>query len=84
MELKRAGSQPSVNGPAAWFTGTARIVRGDFDFAGKRFQFDERGSVKLSTRPEDIVLDLRPPSIVSASQAAQSSSESGSSMETIG
>ncbi|XAH22088.1 cupin domain-containing protein [Xylophilus sp. GW821-FHT01B05] len=25
MELKRAGSQPSVKGPAEWFTGTVRI-----------------------------------------------------------
>lgn len=25
MEIKRSGSQPSVNGPADWFTGTVRI-----------------------------------------------------------
>lgn len=25
MEIKRIGSQPSVKGPADWFTGTARI-----------------------------------------------------------
>jgi hypothetical protein len=25
MELKRAGSQPSVKGPEEWFTGTVRI-----------------------------------------------------------
>ena len=25
MELKRAGSQPSMKGPADWFTGTVRI-----------------------------------------------------------
>jgi len=25
MEIKRAGSQPSVRGPAEWFTGTVRI-----------------------------------------------------------
>jgi hypothetical protein len=25
MELKRAGSQPSIKGPADWFTGTVRI-----------------------------------------------------------
>ena len=25
MQLKRAGSQPSTRGPAAWFTGTVRI-----------------------------------------------------------
>ena len=40
-------------------TGRARIVRGAYDFGGKRFVFDERGSVTLSTRPEDIRLDLR-------------------------
>jgi translocation and assembly module TamB len=39
-------------------TGTARIVRGDYDFAGKRFVFDERGSVSLSTNPSLIRLDL--------------------------
>lgn len=26
MEIKRAGSQASVKGPADWFTGTVRIV----------------------------------------------------------
>jgi len=25
MEIKRVGSQPSINGPADWFTGTVRI-----------------------------------------------------------
>jgi quercetin dioxygenase-like cupin family protein len=25
MDIKRSGSQPSVKGPADWFTGTARI-----------------------------------------------------------
>ncbi|HEX3406697.1 MAG TPA: translocation/assembly module TamB domain-containing protein, partial [Caulobacteraceae bacterium] len=30
-------------------SGTAHVVRGDFDFAGKRFQFDNRGLVYLST-----------------------------------
>ena len=25
MEIKRAGSKPSANGPAEWFTGTVRI-----------------------------------------------------------
>lgn len=39
-------------------TGTANIVRGDYDFAGKRFVFDDRGSVSLSTRPSLIRLDL--------------------------
>ena len=40
-------------------TGRARIVRGTYDFGGKRFDFDERGYVTLSTRPENIRLDLR-------------------------
>lgn len=38
--------------------GTARVVRGDYDFAGKRFVFDERGTVSLSTQPEQIRLNL--------------------------
>ena len=40
-------------------TGTARVVRGDYDFAGKRFVFDERGTVTLSTDVNRIRLDLR-------------------------
>lgn len=39
-------------------SGTARVVRGDYDFAGKRFVFDERGTVSLSTHPELIRLNL--------------------------
>jgi translocation and assembly module TamB len=39
-------------------TGTARVVRGEYDFAGKRFEFDERGSVTLSTDPSKIRLNL--------------------------
>ena len=39
-------------------SGTARVVRGDYDFAGKRFVFDDRGTVSLSTNPELIRLDL--------------------------
>ncbi|HVL40702.1 MAG TPA: translocation/assembly module TamB domain-containing protein, partial [Brevundimonas sp.] len=39
-------------------SGNARVVRGDYDFAGKRFVFDQRGSVSLSTNPELIRLDL--------------------------
>jgi translocation and assembly module TamB len=38
--------------------GEAHVVRGDYDFAGKRFQFDNRGVVRLSTSPDDIRLDL--------------------------
>ncbi|MDB5472537.1 MAG: autotransporter [Caulobacter sp.] len=39
-------------------TGMARVVRGEYDFAGKRFEFDERGSVTLSTDPSKIRLNL--------------------------
>ena len=39
-------------------SGTARIVRGSYDFAGKRFEFDDRGTVRLASRPEAIRLDL--------------------------
>jgi translocation and assembly module TamB len=39
-------------------SGNARVVRGDYDFAGKRFVFDERGTVSLSTNPEQIRLNL--------------------------
>jgi translocation and assembly module TamB len=53
-------------------TGVARVVRGDYDFAGKRFQFDERGVVYLSLSPRDIRLDLTAtrddPSITAAVQ----------------
>jgi len=39
-------------------TGNARIVRGDYEFAGKRFVFDDRGTVSLSTDPAKIRLNL--------------------------
>ncbi|MFA7261635.1 MAG: translocation/assembly module TamB domain-containing protein [Caulobacter sp.] len=39
-------------------SGVARIVRGEYDFAGKRFEFDQRGAVYLATTPERIRLDL--------------------------
>jgi translocation and assembly module TamB len=39
-------------------SGTARVVRGEYDFAGRRFEFDERGVVHLSTKPQAIRLDL--------------------------
>jgi translocation and assembly module TamB len=39
-------------------SGAARIVRGEYDFAGKRFEFDPRGVVYLATSPERIRLDL--------------------------
>ena len=39
-------------------SGEARVVRGDYDFAGKRFEFDNRGVVTLSNDPQSIRLDL--------------------------
>ncbi len=39
-------------------SGTAHVVRGDYDFAGKRFQFDTRGAVFLSADADRIRLDL--------------------------
>ena len=39
-------------------SGEARVVRGDYDFAGKRFVFDNQGVVYLATAPSDIRLDL--------------------------
>ena len=38
--------------------GTARVVRGDYEFAGKRFVFDDDGVVTLSTDPRGIILNL--------------------------
>ncbi|NJC41862.1 translocation and assembly module TamB [Brevundimonas alba] len=46
----------TINQPT--LSGTARVVRGDYDFAGKRFVFDDRGTVTLSTRPDQIRLNL--------------------------
>ena len=43
---------------APQLSGVARVVRGDYDFAGKRFEFDSRGVVYLSTRLEAVRLDL--------------------------
>lgn len=38
--------------------GTARVVRGDYDFAGKRFEFDDTSVVYLSTEASQIRLEL--------------------------
>jgi translocation and assembly module TamB len=40
-------------------TGVARVVRGEWEFAGRRFEFDDDGRVILSMRPEAVRLDLR-------------------------
>lgn len=39
-------------------SGVARVVRGDYQFAGKRFEFEDGGTVRLASRPEAIRLDL--------------------------
>ncbi len=39
-------------------SGTASLVRGDYQFGGRRFTFEQGGTVSLSTRPEDIRLAL--------------------------
>ena len=39
-------------------SGQARIYQGTYEFAGKRFDFDERGSITLANAPEQIRLDL--------------------------
>ena len=38
--------------------GVARMVRGEYDFAGKRFEFDTRSAVYLAASPDRIRLDL--------------------------
>ncbi len=38
--------------------GVARVVRGEYDFAGKRFEFDQRGAVYLAASTDRIRLDL--------------------------
>ena len=44
-------SQPDLSG-------TARVVRGSYDFSGKRFDFDEAGTVRLGGNADAIRLDL--------------------------
>jgi translocation and assembly module TamB len=39
-------------------SGEARVVRGDYDFAGKRFEIDDQGMISLATSPDRIRLDL--------------------------
>jgi translocation and assembly module TamB len=39
-------------------TGSARVIRGDYDFAGQRFTLGEDGVVHLGSTPETIRLDL--------------------------
>ena len=39
-------------------SGTARVVRGSYDFSGKRFDFNEFGAIRLAAKPELIRLDL--------------------------
>ncbi|WP_165187568.1 translocation/assembly module TamB domain-containing protein [Caulobacter soli] len=46
----------STNSPQ--LDGEARMVRGEYDFAGKRFEFEETGTVRLATQLDRIRLDL--------------------------
>lgn len=46
----------STNSPI--LDGEARMVRGEYDFAGKRFEFEETGTVRLATQLDRIRLDL--------------------------
>jgi translocation and assembly module TamB len=46
----------STNSPT--LGGEARVVRGEYDFAGKRFEFDDGGTVRLATQIDRIRLDL--------------------------
>lgn len=43
---------------APQLSGVARVVRGEYDFAGKRFEFDDDGVVYLSTQLDHVRLDL--------------------------
>ncbi len=43
---------------APTLTGAAKVIRGSYDFAGKRFEFDPGGTVYLATSPERIRLEL--------------------------
>jgi translocation and assembly module TamB len=45
-----------VTSPA--LTGKANVVLGSYDFAGKRFDFDQRGSITLANRADQIRLNL--------------------------
>ncbi len=53
LDAKVAGSSVA---PA--LSGTAKVVRGDFDFAGQRFQIDDTGQVILGSTAETIRLSL--------------------------
>lgn len=39
-------------------SGTARVIRGDYQFGGRRFTFEPGGTVTLSTEAENVRLDL--------------------------
>ena len=52
--------QAHVGGTTATpeLSGVARVVRGDYQFAGQRFEFDETGTIRLASLPENIRIDL--------------------------
>jgi translocation and assembly module TamB len=43
---------------APMLSGTARVVRGDYDLAGKRFEIDDQGVIYLDSSPDRMRLDL--------------------------
>jgi len=56
MEIKKAGSQPSANGPAEWFTGTVRIdplfqARAPGRAGGAAVTFEPRARTAWHTHP---------------------------------
>ena len=56
MEIKRSGSQPSVKGPADWFTGTVRIdplfpAQEPARAAGNRVTFEPGARTAWHTHP---------------------------------
>src|SRR5690606_33246175 len=44
---------------APQLSGLATVVRGDYQFGGRRFTFERGGTISLSTRPDRIRLNLR-------------------------
>jgi translocation and assembly module TamB len=49
-----------VTGPSAapTISGVAKVIRGDYDFAGKRFQIEDGGAIYLGSTAETVRLDV--------------------------
>ena len=64
IEGRGLGAEMSIDARVSGTTarpvldGVARMVRGEYDFAGKRFEFDTRSAVYLASSPDRIRLDL--------------------------